>query len=131
MNNKRRIRVMIMTIFMVLLSTSVVFAAELDTATANANHYGFLTLIPPIVAIVLAFLTKNVIISLFVGTLAGTFLVSLVDKSFIGALVNSFLDFVSRVLNSLADPWNAGIILQVLVIGGVIHLVAKWEELRQ
>ena len=100
MNNKRRIRVMIMTIFMVLLSTSVVFAAELDTATANANHYGFLTLIPPIVAIVLAFLTKNVIISLFVGTLAGTFLVSLVDKSIIGALVNSFLDFVSRVLKS-------------------------------
>ena len=39
--------------------------------------------------------------------------------------MNSFLDFVSRVLNSLADPWNAGIILQVLVIGGVIHLVAK------
>lgn len=125
MKNKRKIKIIVMTLFMILLSTSVVFAAEVDTATANANHYGFLTLIPPLVAIVLAFLTKNVIISLFVGTLAGTFLVSLVDSSFIGALVNSFLDFVSRVLNSLADPWNAGIILQVLVIGGVIHLVAK------
>ena len=44
---------------------------------------------------------------------------------FAGALIQSFLDFVSRALNSLADPWNAGIILQVLVIGGVIHLVAK------
>ena len=125
MKNKRKFRFLIMTIFMVIFSTSVVFAAEVDTATANANHYGFLTLIPPIVAIVLAFLTKNVIISLFVGTLSGTFLVSLVDKSFLSALVNSFLDFVSRILNSLADPWNAGIILQVLVIGGVIHLVAK------
>ncbi|WP_294189677.1 Na+/H+ antiporter NhaC family protein [uncultured Clostridium sp.] len=125
MKNKRKIKIIVMTLFMILLSTSVVFAAEVDTATANANHYGFLTLIPPLVAIVLAFLTKNVIISLFVGTLAGTFLVSLVDSSFIGALVNSFLDFVSRVLNSLADPWNAGIILQVLVIGGIIHLVAK------
>ena len=125
MKNKRKITIIVMTVLMVLLSTSVVFAAEVDTATANANHYGFLTLIPPIVAIVLAFLTKNVIISLFIGTLAGTFLVSLVDRSFMGALVNSFLDFVSRALNSLADPWNAGIILQVLVIGGVIHLVAK------
>lgn len=125
MKNKRKIRVIIMTLFMVLLSTSIVFASEVDIATSNADHYGFLTLIPPIVAIILAFLTKNVIISLFVGTLAGTFLVSLVDNSFMGALVNSFLDFVSRVLNSLADPWNAGIILQVLVIGGVIHLVAK------
>ena len=125
MRNKRNLKVIIMTLLMVLLSTSVVFAAEVDTATANANHYGILTLIPPIVAIILAFLTKNVVISLFIGTLSGTFLVSLVDSSFMGALVNSFLDFVSRVLDSLADPWNAGIILQVLVIGGVIHLVAK------
>ncbi|MFU7516604.1 Na+/H+ antiporter NhaC family protein [Clostridium sp. HCS.1] len=125
MKNKRQIKVLIMTLLMVLLSTSVVFAAEVDTATANANHYGFLTLIPPIVAIALAFLTKNVIISLFIGTIVGAFLVNLVDNSFIMALINSFLDFVSRVLNSLADPWNAGIILQVLVIGGVIHLVAK------
>ena len=113
MKNKVNFRIIIMTLIITILSTSVVFAAEVDTATANANHYGFLTLIPPIVAIVLAFITKNVIISLFVGTLAGTFLVSLVDSSFPKAMVNSFLDFVSRALNSLADPWNAGIILQV------------------
>lgn len=114
-----------MTLIITLLTTSIVFASEVDIGEVNAKHYGFLTLVPPIVAILLAFLTKNVIISLFIGTLSGTFLVSLVDSSFLGALVNSFLDFVSRVLNSLADPWNAGIILQVLVIGGVIHLVAK------
>ena len=40
-------------------------------------------------------------------------------------MIQSFLDFIDRALNSLADPWNAGIILQVLVIGGVINLVAK------
>ncbi len=125
MNNKKSIKVLLMTIMMTLLSTSIVFAAEVDTATSNANHYGLLTLIPPVIAIVLAFLTKNVIISLFIGTLSGTFLVQLVDNSFLNAIVQSFLDFVSRILNSLADPWNAGIILQVLVIGGVIHLVAK------
>ena len=114
-----------MTLIITLLTTSIVFASEVDIGEVNAKHYGFLTLVPPIIAILLAFLTKNVIIALFIGTLSGTFLVSLVDSSFLGALVNSFLDFVSRVLNSLADPWNAGIILQVLVIGGVIHLVAK------
>ena len=76
-------------------------------------------------AILLAFITKNVIISLFIGTISGAFLVQLVDNSFMDALIQSFLDFVSRALNSLADPWNAGIILQVLVIGGIIQLVAK------
>ena len=118
MKNKVNFRIIIMTLIITILSTSVVFAAEVDTATANANHYGFLTLIPPIVAIVLAFITKNVIISLFVGTLSGTFLVSLVDSSFPKAMVNSFLDFVSRALNSLADPWNAGIIHLVAKMGG-------------
>lgn len=125
MNNKRNLRILLITIILTLQSTSIVFATEVDTATSNANHYGFLTLIPPVIAIVLAFLTKNVIISLFIGTLSGAFLVQLVDKSFFTAVIHSFLDLVSRSLNSLADPWNAGIILQVLVIGGVIHLVAK------
>ncbi len=125
MNNKRNLKILLITIVLTLQSTSMVFATEVDTATSNANHYGFLTLIPPVIAIVLAFLTKNVIISLFIGTLSGAFLVQLVDKSFFTAVIHSFLDLVSRSLNSLADPWNAGIILQVLVIGGVIHLVAK------
>ncbi|GAB6168642.1 Na+/H+ antiporter NhaC family protein [Clostridium carnis] len=125
MKNNRNLRVFLMTIMMLVLSTSVVFAAEVDAATKNADHYGLLTLIPPIIAIVLAFLTKNVIISLFIGVLSGTFLVQLTNNSLGGAFIQSFIDFVSRALNSLADPWNAGIILQVLAIGGVIHLVAK------
>ena len=125
MKNNKNFRVFLMTILMLIMSTSVVFAAEVDAATNNADHYGLLTLIPPIVAIILAFLTKNVVISLFIGILSGSFLIKLIDHSLFSALIQSFLDFVSRALNSLADPWNAGIILQVLVIGGVIHLVAK------
>lgn len=125
MKNNRNFRILFMTILMLVLSISVVFASEVDAATTNASHYGILTLIPPLVAIILAFLTKNVVISLFIGILSGSFLIKLIDHSFFGALIQSFLDFVSRALNSLADPWNAGIILQVLVIGGVIHLVAK------
>ena len=124
MKINRNLRVILMTILMLVLSTTVVFASEVDAATVNANHYGILTLIPPVIAIILAFLTKNVVISLFVGALSGCFLIQLTNYNFFGALVQSFLDFISRALNSLADPWNAGIVLQVLVIGGVIHLVA-------
>lgn len=125
MSNKKSFKVFLITVMISLLSTSVVFAEELDISVRNANHYGILTLIPPVLAILLAFITKNVIISLFIGTISGAFLVQLVDNSFMEALIQSFLDFVSRTLNSLADPWNAGIILQVLVIGGIIQLVAK------
>lgn len=120
-----KFKVFLMTLIICMLSTTVVFAADIDPAIANADKFGILTLIPPIVAIVLAFITKNVVISLFVGGLSGCFLVSLTGYNVFGALIQAFLDFVSRALNSLADPWNAGIVLQVLVIGGVINLVAK------
>lgn len=124
MKNKK-FRILLMTMMIFLLSTTMVFASEVDPATVNAEHYGFITLLPPIIAIVLAFITKNVVISLFIGALSGCFLIQLTGMNVFSALIQSFIDFVSRALNSLADPWNAGIILQVLAIGGVIHLVAK------
>ena len=121
--NFKRIFGLTMMIFM--LSTTFVFAAEVEPAVSNADRFGLFTLIPPIVAIVLAFITKNVVISLFIGVLSGGFILNLTGFNVFGALTQAFLDFIDRALNSLADPWNAGIIMQVLVIGGVIHLVAK------
>lgn len=122
---KRSFKILLLTMLVFILSTTVAFAAETQEAAVNANKFGIWTLIPPIVAIVLAFITKNVVISLFIGILSGSFLVSLTGHNVFGAFIQAFLDFVNRALNSLADPWNAGIILQVLAIGGVINLVAK------
>ncbi|RDY23778.1 Na+/H+ antiporter NhaC family protein [Romboutsia maritimum] len=124
--NNRNFRIIFMTMLVFVLSTPLVFADELDIiSSANAQKFGMLTLIPPIIAIVLAFVTKNVVVSLFIGILSGTFIVKFTGSNIIFTLVEAFLDLVSRSLNSLADPWNAGIILQVLVIGGIINLVAK------
>lgn len=121
---KRSYKVLLLTMIVFIFSTSVVFAAEVDPAV-NADKFGLWTLLPPLVAIILAFITKNVVISLFIGILSGSFLISLAGHNVFGAFIQAFLDFVSRSLNSLADPWNAGIVLQVLAIGGVINLVAK------
>ncbi len=62
---------------MFIMSTVMVFAEEdIDTiALANAEKFGILTLIPPLVAIILAFITKNVIISLLIGILSGSFII--------------------------------------------------------
>ena len=53
--------------------------ADVEPAVRNSELYGMLTLIPPVAAIVLAFITKDVILSLFLGVLSGTFLVGMVD----------------------------------------------------
>nr|WP_308691871.1 Na+/H+ antiporter NhaC family protein [uncultured Terrisporobacter sp.] len=122
---KRNARLIFMTMFLIIMSSVSVFAAEVDTAVVNADKFGILTLLPPVVAIILAFATKNVILSLVLGVMSGGFLLNLNGVNILSALFNSFLDLVNRAVNSLADPWNAGIILQVLAIGGVINLVAK------
>lgn len=51
-------------------------------AKVNAEFYGFITLLPPFIAIILAFITKDVILSLFMGVLSGTFLLSLASNIF-------------------------------------------------
>ena len=114
-----------LTMMIFILSTTFVFASEFELTVSNAEEFGIFTLIPPIVAILLAFITKNVVISLFIGVLSGGFILNLTGFNVFGALTQAFLDFINRALNSLSDPWNAGIVMQVLVIGGVINLVAK------
>ncbi|WP_442956751.1 Na+/H+ antiporter NhaC family protein [Peptostreptococcus sp. D1] len=110
-----------------MLTIAPTFAEDIDkVAKANATKFGLITIIPPLLAIVLAFITKNVVVSLFLGVLSGSLILQLGNgENIFSAIVLSFLDFISRALNALADPWDAGIILQVLAIGGVINLVGK------
>ncbi|MDY6231879.1 Na+/H+ antiporter NhaC family protein [Peptostreptococcus porci] len=110
-----------------MLTIVPTFAEDIDkVAQANATKFGLITIIPPLLAIVLAFITKNVVVSLFLGVLSGSLILQLGNgENIFSAIVLSFLDFISRALNALADPWDAGIILQVLAIGGVINLVGK------
>ncbi|MGL4571476.1 MAG: Na+/H+ antiporter NhaC family protein [Clostridium sp.] len=125
MKRNRNYLVLLLTVILTLCMTTMAFAAEVDPGTVNAEKFGLWTIIPPLVAIILAFITKNVVVSLFIGALSGCFMLQIVDQNAFSALIQAFLDFIQRVLNSLADPWNAGIILQVLAIGGVINLVSK------
>ena len=120
----KNLRMMLIVLAVFMMSATLGFA-EGDVGQMNANKFGIWTLIPPVVAIVLAFITKNVVISLFIGIFSGSFILNLGTGNLLSVFIKAFLDIVNRALTSLADPWNAGIILQVLAIGGVINLVAK------
>lgn len=95
-------------------------------ATDNpASRFGILTLLPPIIAISLAFITKETILSLFVGVFIGEFMLCVNDLNIVSSAVNAFLAIGNEVISCMANPWNAGIILQCLLIGGVIQLITK------
>lgn len=99
-------------------------------AKENSAIYGALTLLPPLVAIVLAFITRNVIFSLFMGIFTGTFMVNISGENIFYAFFGAFVDMSSKMVGSLADSWNAGIVLQVLTIGGMIAVVTKMGGLK-
>ncbi|WP_292887929.1 Na+/H+ antiporter NhaC family protein [Methanobrevibacter sp. UBA212] len=105
-----------------------VLSLWISSAPADADNsvrFGVLTLLPPLVAIALAFITKETILSLFVGVFVGEFMLCVNDMNIVSTLVNAFLNMGTQIIACMSDPWNAGIILQCLLIGGIIQLVTK------
>ncbi|MCT4596942.1 MAG: Na+/H+ antiporter NhaC family protein [Vallitalea sp.] len=127
MNKKLLNRVMYTLLLIVTIIGFIVsYNATVTDEIKIWEALGFWTLIPPIVAISLAFLSKNVIISLFLGVLSGTTMVSLVGKTnLLKASTDSFTLLIDTMVSSMADKWNAGILLQVMAIGGLIALITK------
>ena len=97
---------------------------------AFAALYGVWTLIPPLLALLLAFLTRNVILSLFLGVLSGAWMIALVSGDLLGSISGAFFSSTDYFVGTLADRWDAGIIMQVLVIGALIALITRMGGMR-
>lgn len=80
-------------------------------------EYGWLTIVPPLVAITLALLTKQVIISLLIGILSGSFI--LANFSPVGAISLSAMTMWENV----TDPWNVAILVFLVTLGILTYLM--------
>lgn len=91
-------------------------------ATSNwiFQHGTFWALVPPIVAIALALITKEVYSSLFIGVLIGALFIS--QGSF-----SAFLDatFKDGLVAKVADPWNVGILFFLVILGTMVTLMNR------
>ena len=81
-------------------------------------EYGFLSLVPPLLTIALALVTKNVFLSLFIGIMTGSF------------VLNGFapLASINAGLYSIVGSMSQGntiIIASCLIVGAVIHLMER------
>lgn len=80
----------------------------------------FWALIPPVVAIILALVTKEVYSSLFLGIVVGGFFYS--AGNFEGAMNHIFSD---GLIASLADAYNMGILVFLVLLGAMVCLMNK------
>ncbi len=78
------------------------------------------SLLPPVIAIALALITKEVYSSLFIGILAGGLLYS--NFSFEGTVTHAFND---GIVASLSDSYNVGILIFLVILGAIVCLMNK------
>lgn len=74
-------------------------------------NYGFLALLPPLISIILCFATKQVLISMFAGILAGSIILS--NWNPLKGLTYS----LGTLVKNLGDPGNANLIIFTMCMG--------------
>ncbi len=77
-------------------------------------------LLPPVIAIALALITKEVYSSLFVGILVGGLLYS--NFSFEGTVLHVF---TGGIVTVLSDGYNVGILIFLVILGAMVCLMNK------
>ena len=83
------------------------------------EHYGLFGIIPPLLAIILALLTKEVIISLTVGILSGTLILAH------GNIFTAITIFTDKVAAMTGDSWNVRILLFCALLGAFVSMLSK------
>ena len=90
------------------------------TVRESVKRYATLwALVPPVLAIALALITKEVYSSLFIGILSGALIYS--NFSPVGALNKTF----SVISGSLGDGWNIGILIFLVILGIMVCVINR------
>lgn len=120
MEKKKLLRGSGLLILCMALLPMTVFAAEAEAEYTSAMYATFWALVPPIVAIVLALITKEVYSSLFIGILVGGLFYS--GFSFEGTLTHIFNNGFVAVLS---DSYNVGILIFLVILGAMVSLMNR------
>ena len=117
--NRKGVALIALVFIVCVMLAGSVFA--LDGAADGGGVYSTIwSLLPPVIAIVLALITKEVYSSLFIGILVGGLLYS--GFSFIGTIEHVF---VTGMVGSLSDGWNVGILVFLVILGAMVMLMNR------
>lgn len=107
-------------VLIVLAIILVLLGVAAFTTNSETVKNSFWALMPPIFAITLALVTKEVYSSLFVGILSGALLYS--GFQFEGTVNHVFVDGIASVLS---DSWNVGILVFLVILGAIVSLMNR------
>lgn len=121
---KKKVRYIMLAVLAALIVGIFVYAfisqGEASAEGVSRFNNTWYSLLPPVIAIALALITKEVYSSLFIGILAGGILYS--DFSFEGTLIHSLKD---GTVGSLTSAYNLGILVFLVILGIIVSLMNK------
>jgi Na+/H+ antiporter NhaC len=83
------------------------------------------SVIPPLVAIALALIFKEVLSSLFAGIFSGAAIIGAYSDGIAGVFKGLYRALDSYILKALADEGHLSVIIFSMIIGGVVHIITK------
>lgn len=92
---------------------------------------GFLSVVPPLLTIALAIITKEVLMSLFIGVFTGCMIIAEWNplgalEALMNILVGGYDETGEFVISGcLTDPWNMEVIIICIMLGGLIGLLIR------
>ena len=113
----RRFGKLLLVVFALACVLTTAAFAEGDAEVVSAVHGTIASLLPPVVAIGLALITKEVYSSLFLGILVGCFL------QVNGNPINAFQFFVSHLCSNAGG--NMGILMFLVILGTMVALMIR------
>jgi len=84
---------------------------------------GWVSILPPLVAILLAFLLRSVIPALFVGLIVGAWAINGLTWS--GAFTGFFETITIYIVNTAIDPVHMAIVVFTFLIGGMVGVISR------
>lgn len=114
---KKKSNIVSVIVLIVVVAVLVIAAFTTDAKSVQKT---FWALVPPVIAIVLALVTKEVYSSLFIGIVVGGLLYS--GFSFPGTIKHVFTD---GIVAQLTDAYNVGILIFLVILGIMVCLMNK------
>jgi len=120
MKRKTIVNVIVIALLVVAFAVMSVFITNPEVTEGSRYYATFMALVPPLIAIILALVTKEVFSSLFVGILAGALLyTNFQPVATLDTIVND------GFIGSLSDAGNVGIIIFLVILGAMVALINK------
>lgn len=97
--------------------------------TLETKVIGFplwLSILPPLIAILLALIFREVIVSLFIGIFSGAAIIGFYHSGGIKGIFSGFLTVLDTyIIDALADKDHLAVLVFSMLIGGMVALISK------